>query len=148
MQEVPNEVSLAINISGCPYRCKGCHSKYLWEYSGNYLSDDIEDILDKYSDLITCICFMGGDQNTKELIGLIQKIKTKNLKVCLYTGASLEDINEELLSLLDYIKVGIFVEELGGLNNKNTNQKMYDLKNNKEIFFYKNERGKNDENRT
>ena len=42
MQEVPNEVSLAINISGCPHKCEGCHSKYLWEYDGEYLIDDIE----------------------------------------------------------------------------------------------------------
>ena len=30
-QEVPNEVALAINISGCPCHCPGCHSPYLWQ---------------------------------------------------------------------------------------------------------------------
>ena len=25
-QEIPDEVTLAINISGCPCRCPGCHS--------------------------------------------------------------------------------------------------------------------------
>ena len=39
-QEVPDEVTLAINISGCPHKCEGCHSKYLWEYDGHYVSDD------------------------------------------------------------------------------------------------------------
>ena len=27
-QEVPDEVTLAINISNCPNQCVGCHSKY------------------------------------------------------------------------------------------------------------------------
>ena len=26
LQEVPGEISLALSISGCPLRCKGCHS--------------------------------------------------------------------------------------------------------------------------
>ena len=25
-QEIPDEVTLAVNISGCPCRCHGCHS--------------------------------------------------------------------------------------------------------------------------
>ena len=28
-QEIPDEVTLAINISNCPCRCPGCHSRYL-----------------------------------------------------------------------------------------------------------------------
>ncbi len=137
MQEVPDEISLAINISGCPYKCKGCHSKYLWDYNGNYLIDDIDTLLNKYDGLITCVCFMGGDQNPKELLECIKKSKGKNMKTCLYTGCdSLESINESIIVELDYIKIGRFIEEIGGLDNKNTNQKMFDLKNNKEIFFY------------
>lgn len=27
--EIPDEVTLAINISGCPNKCKNCHSQYL-----------------------------------------------------------------------------------------------------------------------
>ena len=26
-QELPDEVTLAVNLSGCPCRCPGCHSK-------------------------------------------------------------------------------------------------------------------------
>ena len=29
--EIPNEITLAINISGCKIRCPDCHSKYLWD---------------------------------------------------------------------------------------------------------------------
>ena len=84
-QEVPDEVTLAINISGCPHKCEGCHSKYLWEYEGNYISKDIDDIINKYDGLITCVCFMGGDQNIEELNRLICKVQSKGYKCCLYT---------------------------------------------------------------
>ena len=33
-QEIPDEVTLAINISNCPCHCPGCHSRYLWEDIG------------------------------------------------------------------------------------------------------------------
>lgn len=138
MQEVPNEISLAINISGCPYKCKGCHSQYLWGYTGNYLTYEIDDLLDKYKGLISCVCFMGGDQNQDELLSCLQKVKERNLKTCLYTGNdNIDSISKEVIKNLDYIKIGRYVEELGGLSCKTTNQKMFDLNNNKEIFFYK-----------
>lgn len=137
MQEVPNEISLAINISGCPYKCKGCHSKYLWEDVGNSLLDEMDILLRKYDGLITCVCFMGGDQNIEELMICIKKAKDKCLKTCLYTGIdSINFVDKKLLKELDYIKTGKYIEELGGLNQKTTNQKMYDLRNDKEIFFY------------
>ena len=41
-QEIPDEVTLAINISNCPCHCPGCHSRYLWEDIG--LSLDTEAI--------------------------------------------------------------------------------------------------------
>lgn len=137
MQEVPNEISLVINISDCPYKCKGCHSKYLWDYVGSYLMDDIENLLNKYSDLITCVCFMGGDQNQYELLFCLKQVKERKIKTCLYTGN--DDIHflcKEIIENLDYIKIGRYIEELGGLSCKTTNQRMFDLNNNKEIFFY------------
>ena len=40
-QEVPGEVSLAFLFSGCPLRCKGCHSADTWkEGIGTELTED------------------------------------------------------------------------------------------------------------
>ena len=139
LQEVPDEISLAINISDCPYKCKGCHSKELWEYNGSYLIDDIDILLDKYDGLISCVCFMGGDQNEEDLIVCLDRVRNRNLKSCLYTGNnSIKNLSCKVISKLDYIKIGRYIEELGGLNCKTTNQKMYNLKTGKEIKFYKN----------
>ena len=38
--EVPNEISLCINISNCPCKCPNCHSSYLAEDIGTALSED------------------------------------------------------------------------------------------------------------
>ena len=52
-QELPNEVTLAINISNCPNRCVGCHSAYLMDDVGNPLTEQaLEDLLHKYGKTI------------------------------------------------------------------------------------------------
>ena len=129
-QEVPNEISLAINISGCPYKCRGCHSSYLWEYKGRYVSDDIEALINEH-DGITCVCFMGGDQNPQELNELIDYVHLKGLKVCLYTGN--DDIPDGIHNL-NYLKIGRYVEKCGGLDKPTTNQKFYVVHDDKDYF--------------
>ena len=39
-QEVPDEITLAINISGCTCHCEGCHSPYLAEDIGEHLDNE------------------------------------------------------------------------------------------------------------
>lgn len=129
-QEVHNEITLVFNISGCPYKCEGCHSKYLWDYVGNYLSDDIDNIVKKYEGMITCVCFMGGDQNLTELNDLLININsTYKLKTCLYSGNDDIHIFDSILQHLDYIKIGRYIESFGGLDNETTNQRFYKINN-------------------
>ena len=124
-QEVPNEISLAINITGCPHQCPNCHSQFLWDDVGEVLEDDIQNILSKYVGLITCVCFMGGDHNIHNLIEQLHISKEFGLKTCLYSGANDISIISSAIPFLDYIKIGSFVNELGGLNSESTNQRFY-----------------------
>jgi anaerobic ribonucleoside-triphosphate reductase activating protein len=69
---------------------------------------------------------MGGDSDPIEISDLAAFIKLRypNLKVGWYSG------NKEISPLIktdwfDYIKVGPYIKELGGLDNPNTNQKFY-----------------------
>lgn len=126
-QEVPDEVSLAFNISDCPYRCEGCHSKYLWEYNGDNFLLYLEDIIKRYKDFISCLCIMGGDQNMSEIEQALRIAKKYNLNTCIYSGSDSIDMFENVLPLLDYIKIGCYNSELGGLDKKTSNQHMYKL---------------------
>ena len=126
LQEVPDEISLAINISGCQHRCPGCHSTYLWDDDGESVMVGMGKMIEQYLPYLSCVCFMGGDQDQKELTVLCKIAHAEHLKTCLYTGYSeLSDLIKPLLDELDYIKIGPFNQEKGPLSNPDTNQRMY-----------------------
>lgn len=60
-REVPNEITLAINISNCPFHCIHCHSKYLWDDIGEVVTNDVLKELITKNEGISCVCFMGGE---------------------------------------------------------------------------------------
>ena len=123
--EVPNEISLCINISNCPCNCKGCHSSYLAEDIGNELNgNSIKELINNNKG-ITCICFMGGDSNPLEVDALAHFIKIYfPIKVAWYSGR--QELSKYInLDNFSFIKLGPYIEELGPLNSKTTNQKFY-----------------------
>ena len=124
-QEVPDEISLCIWVTGCDKHCPGCHSEYLWEYQGLPLYKAFKEIVEKYRGLITCVCFMGGDQNISELTDMLRYTKSLGLKTCLYTGADHSEHLQPILPLLDYVKTGHYDQERGGLASKKTNQTFF-----------------------
>jgi len=133
-QEVPDEISLAFNISGCPHKCEQCHSQYLWEYEGNFIGEDLDKVLSVNKEFISCVCFMGGDQNMQELYNLCKHIKDDyNLKTCVYSGLNDIAFFTDLIkdNLLDYLKLGKYDYKKGGLSSMTTNQVMYKIVNNK-----------------
>lgn len=139
-QEVPNEVTLAINISNCPNRCKGCHSPYLMENKGEVLDENVLiGLLEKYGKAITCICFMGGDSSPAEIemLATFAKAQTSGrIKTGWYSGrpalpphCSLQKFN--------YIKLGPYIEHLGGLDSVTTNQHFYRVDGNEMVDITK-----------
>nr|DAS01820.1 MAG TPA: anaerobic ribonucleoside-triphosphate reductase activating protein [Caudoviricetes sp.] len=128
VQDVPDEIALAISISGCPLRCKGCHSAFTRDpnYGSELNYESLIKLLNKHK-LISCVCFYGGEWNS-ELIEMIKIVKSYNLKVCLYTGLEIYQVPDEIIKQLDYIKVGPYIESLGPLGSPNTNQKFIKLK--------------------
>lgn len=127
-QEVPNEISLGINISGCQHRCPGCHSQYLWEDAGCNLLDDLDFLIERHIPYISCICFMGGDHDQTELIKACEKVKQRGLKTCLYTGIDdVRKLDMDLCYRLDYLKLGHYDAEKGPINMPTTNQRFYSL---------------------
>ena len=87
-QEIPGEVTLALNLSNCPCHCPGCHSPHLAEDIGEPVDEELlGGLIDRYKGLITCVAFMGGDANP--------------------------------------VKLGPYIESLGGLKSPTTNQRLY-----------------------
>ena len=131
-QEVPGELTLAINISNCPNGCKGCHSPHLQENSGEELSENaLCMMLTTYKSAITCVCFMGGDaepDNVEKLALYVQKITEGTVKTAWYSGKSSFPKNCSTDSF-NYIKLGSYIPEMGGLNQPTTNQRFYRVQN-------------------
>lgn len=125
--EIPQEVTLCINITGCPLHCKGCHSPYLQEDTGEYLYVETLDSLIKANDGITAVCFMGGDRRPQEIYNLAKWVRENTaLKIGWYSGMHLrEDLP---LEYFDYVKTGPYKKELGGLDSITTNQIFYEVR--------------------
>lgn len=126
-QEIPDEVTLSINISNCPCHCPGCHSQYLWQNIGEPLTAIvIDDFIRRYGNDITCICFMGGDAEPTYIGTLARYIHREHpkYKVAWYSG------RQHIPAIVkktdfDYIKVGPYIEHLGCLKESTTNQRLY-----------------------
>ena len=125
-QEIPDETTLAVNITGCPYRCPGCHSPHLREDTGEPLTQEaLLSILERYGEGITCICLMGGDARPLEVQELAGWIKTSlGYRSAWYSGAEVLPEGIDPLNF-DYIKIGPYVEAAGGLKSATTNQRRY-----------------------
>ncbi|MCR4808703.1 MAG: anaerobic ribonucleoside-triphosphate reductase activating protein [Prevotella sp.] len=126
-QEIPDEVTLAINISNCPCHCPGCHSQYLWEDIGMPLDTAaLDDFVVQYGRDITCIAFMGGDSDPKGINLLAQYMHEEypEFHVAWYSGRTIISADVNVVDF-DYIKVGPFIRHLGALKSPNTNQRLY-----------------------
>ena len=126
-QEIPDEITLCINISNCPCHCIGCHSSYLAEDIGEGLTLDKIYKLIENNEGITCICFMGGDFSPKEIDMFARCIKDLyDIKVAWYSGR--QELSKYInLKCFDFIKLGPYIEEFGPLNSKTTNQRFYQV---------------------
>ena len=123
--EVPGEISLGISISGCQIHCQRCHSRELWEDKGTPLIiEELDDLLNKHQG-VTCLLLLGGEHDIDSLIELFQYAH-RRIKTAWYCG--LDMIPKDKLGImqyLDFVKLGHYDQELGGLGSPLTNQRFY-----------------------
>lgn len=124
-QEIPDETTLAVNITGCPFRCEGCHSPHLREDIGEPLTEEALLTLSTRYAGVTCIALMGGDADPCAVAALAAYVRNGlKLKSAWYSGA--EAIPENIdRTAFDYIKVGPYRAEYGSLKDPGTNQRLY-----------------------
>jgi len=127
-QEIPDEVTLAVNITNCPNRCPHCHSTFLWKDIGEPFNEESASIILKdYREAITCVSIMGGDNDPKEVNRMAEWLKkTYGVKVGWYSGRETLADGIELKNF-DYIKIGPYIEALGSLKKRTTNQRLYKI---------------------
>jgi len=132
--------SLDIYFSGCnPPHCKDCHNPELWEFvdDNNYIKKfyEIEKKVKNFNTLIENIMLFGGEpmhQNHEELIDFLNKLKSLNKKIWLFTRQDIHEIPKSIKHLCNYIKCGRYLPELKtddnimyGITLATSNQKIY-----------------------
>lgn len=125
-KEVPDEVTLAVNISNCPCHCEECHSSYLAEDIGEELDwTNLNKLITKNTG-ITCVSFMGGDSDPAMVNMRARQIKDTypDIKTAWYSGR--QELSDKIeLEHFDFVKLGPYIPSKGGLASKTTNQRFY-----------------------
>ena len=127
LEEIPDMVSLAVEISNCQGNCIGCHSPFLRDNVGQELTPEEADhaIDDNYG--VNCFLFLGEGNDRAALISLVRHIRKSHpgMKVALYSGRTA--VEDEFFDLFDYVKVGPYIAKYGPLNKDTTNQRLYKI---------------------
>lgn len=123
-EEIPDRVSLAVNITNCQNNCIGCHSPELRLNSGIELTEEEIDKLINENYGIDCFLFMGEGKDMVRLLEIARYVKNKyDIAVAIYSGRN--NVEEEYYEIFDYVKVGEYKKEFGPLNSSTTNQRLY-----------------------
>ncbi len=134
-REIPGELTVAIEFSNCPHKCPGCHSEWLQEDIGSEFGiTQLDELMKRYHGF-TCICFMGGDSDHQSINELAKYIRDTrpNLKVAWYSGDDVIPFDVDMRNF-DYIKVGHYDKDKGGLDCLTTNQCLFQIKENGKIL--------------
>ena len=136
--EIPDEISLCVNISNCPCHCVGCHSSHLAQDIGEPLTVETLKYLIEKNKGITCVSFMGGDSDPSYINYMAMNVKFyyPKLKVAWYSGRESVS-NSVFIGNFNYVKIGPYIPERGPLDNPNTNQILYQV-----LYDYKKEKYK------
>lgn len=141
-------VRTSLFVSGCTHHCKGCFQPETWSFAyGQPYTKETEDQVVKSlePDYIAGLTVLGGEpmepENQHALLPLLKRVKHDLPKknVWIYTGDMIEDLmhgarhaedTDELLSYLDVLVDGPFVEDLKDISIRfagSSNQRVIDV---------------------
>lgn len=144
-------VRVTLFVSGCTNCCKGCFQKETWDfhYGRPYTSDTEQEILEALnSDYIQGLTLLGGEpfeeSNQRVLVHLLKKVRetypTKDIwsytgfiydKDLVKGGRKYTEVTDEMLSYLDVLVDGPFIEEQKNIRlnfRGSTNQRIINMK--------------------
>lgn len=125
LEEIPDRLTLAIDISNCIGLCEGCHSPFLRRDVGVELTPEAIDSLIAGNFGINCFLFLGEGNDHAALMSAANYVRRAypSLALGLYSGR--ESVEEDVWELFDYVKIGPFRPSCGPLNKTTTNQRLY-----------------------
>lgn len=143
-------VRVSLFVSGCTHHCKNCFNAIAWDFHyGQPFTPEVEQELIEAlkPPMVAGLTLLGGEplepQNQYGLFPFLKRVKQElpEKNVWCYTGYTLEadlltgrahiDITDELLSMIDVLVDGKFIEELKDITLKfrgSSNQRLIDLK--------------------
>ncbi|MCI6059997.1 MAG: anaerobic ribonucleoside-triphosphate reductase activating protein [Dorea sp.] len=148
-------VRVSLFVSGCRHHCKGCFNSETWDfqYGKPYTKETEEEIIRLLEpDFIQGFTLLGGEpfepENQVELVKLLKRIRETYPKkdIWCYSGYLYDvdmipggkvytEVTEEMLSYIDVLVDGEFVEELKDVTlvfRGSSNQRILHLKDLKE----------------
>ena len=125
MEEIPDMVTLAVDISNCTGLCEGCHSPFLRKDVGVELTSAVIDKLLADNFGVNCFLFLGEGNDRAALMSVASYIRTAYPAVSLAIYSGRENVEDDIYALFDYVKVGPYRPDCGPLNAPTTNQRLY-----------------------
>ncbi len=124
MEEIPDKVTLAVDISRCQGTCEGCHSPFLRQDIGEELTPAVIDTLLGRNFGVDCFLFLGEGDDPARLLELAAYVRKRHaVSVALYSGRPA--VEDSFFQVFDYVKVGPYIPAFGPLNVPTTNQRLY-----------------------
>ena len=143
-------VRVSLFVSGCTHHCKGCFNPMTWDFSyGKPFTEAVQDeLLEMLSPAyIDGLTLLGGEpmepDNQRALLPFVKKVRAQypDKNIWCYTGYKLDDellkpsrarceVTDELLSLIDVLVDGEFIEEQKNISlsfRGSENQRLIDL---------------------
>ncbi|MCR5469096.1 MAG: anaerobic ribonucleoside-triphosphate reductase activating protein [Lachnospiraceae bacterium] len=143
-------VRVSLFVSGCTHHCKGCFNAMTWDfnYGSPYTKETEDEIMEALKpSYIKGLTLLGGEpfetDNQWEVVRLLRRLREEmpEKDVWCYSGYVFEEltgesrarceVTDEMLSLIDILVDGEFVEEKRNLMLKfrgSENQRILDLK--------------------
>ena len=143
-------VRVSLFVSGCTHHCKNCFNQETWDFLyGKEFTKEVEDeiIAALKPSHIRGLTLLGGDpfepRNQRGLINFLRRVKEELpekdiwaysgylLDTELLTGRARCEVTDEMLSYLDVLVDGEFVERLKDITLKfrgSSNQRLIDMK--------------------
>lgn len=116
-------IRFTVFCQGCPHGCIGCHNPNTHDFGGGY-DCSVENLLEEIdkNPLLSGVTFSGGEPmcQPEGFLALAREIKKRKLDIVVFSGYTFEELEEmgdkkqeikELLSLVDYLIDGKFVQE-------------------------------------